>query len=480
MDVFLLSLLTMVNILLAIVIIFLERRNVAATWAWILILLFLPVVGFILYIIFGQNLSKRKIFRFSAEHTNEYAVKITQQTRALEEHRFRFRDPAIIPYQSIIYMNLVSGNGLFTQDNEVDIFTDGHAKFEALIEDINHAKDHIHLLYFIIKNDRIGNRILHALAQKAKEGVKVRVLYDDMGSSRLPSRFFKPLIEAGGEVAVFFPSKFIPYLNFRVNYRNHRKLVVIDGKIGYIGGFNIGDEYLGLNPKLGYWRDTHLRLQGSSVDALQTRFFLDWNNASLKPLNFERRYFPIKVPKGKSALQIVSSGPDSEWEQIKNGMIKMIYSARERIDIQTPYFVPDDSLMHALKIAALSGVEIRIMIPNKPDHMFVYWATYAYIGELLKVGVRCFIYEHGFIHAKMMVVDGKIASVGTANFDVRSFKLNFEVNAFIFDVVLARRLQTIFEKDLRDSKEMTNEMYNQRSYWIRFKESISRLLSPIL
>lgn len=256
--------------------------------------------------------------------------------------------------------------------------------------------------------------------------------------------------------------------------------MVIDGKIGYIGGFNIGDEYLGLNPKMGYWRDTHLRLQGSSVDALQTRFFLDWNNASLKPLDYERRYFPIKVPKGKTALQIVSSGPDSEWEQIKNGIIKMIYSAKERIDIQTPYFVPDDSLMHALKIAALSGVEIRIMIPGKPDHIFVYWATYAYIGELLKVGVRCFIYDHGFIHAKMMVVDGKIASVGTANFDVRSFKLNFEVNAFAFDVVLARRLQTIFEKDLQKSTEMTNEMYNQRSYWIRFKESISRLLTPIL
>ncbi|MGA8942910.1 MAG: cardiolipin synthase [Thermoactinomyces sp.] len=480
MNVFLLALLTMVNIPLAIVIIFLERRNVAATWAWILILLFLPVVGFVLYIVFGQNLSKRKIFKFTAEHTREFVMKKKQQIHALEQHRFHFHDPAIIPYQSIIYMNLVSGNAIFTQDNEVDIFTDGHAKFEALIQDIHQAKDHIHLLYFIIKNDRIGNRILHALTQKAKEGVKVRVLYDDMGSSRLPSRFFKPLIEAGGEVAVFFPSKFIPYLNFRVNYRNHRKLVVIDGKIGYIGGFNIGDEYLGCNPKMGYWRDTHLRLQGSSVDSLQTRFFLDWNNASTNPLNFERRYFPVKVPKGKTALQIVSSGPDSEWEQIKNGMIKMIYSAKEQIVIQTPYFVPDDSLMHALKIAALSGVEIRIMIPSKPDHIFVYWATYAYIGELLKIGVRCFIYDHGFIHAKMMVVDGKIASVGTANFDVRSFKLNFEVNAFVFDVVLARRLQTIFEKDLQKSTELTNEMYNQRSCWIRFKESISRLLSPIL
>ena len=480
MGVHSLSLLTMVNILLAIVIIFLERRNVATTWAWILILLFLPVVGFMLYIIFGQNLSKRKIFQLNAEHTEEFVRKLSVQAKELEERRFHFRDPEIEQYQPIIYMNLVSGYGLLTQDNEVKIFTDGKEKFHALLKDIDQAKDHIHLLYFIIKNDGIGNQIVQALTRKAKEGVKVRVLYDDMGSAWLPPRFFKPLIEAGGEVAAFFPSKWIPYLNFRVNYRNHRKVVVIDGKIGYVGGFNIGDEYLGLSPKFGYWRDTHLRIKGSTVDALQSRFFLDWNNASEKELRYEKRYFPEKSSQGTSALQIVSSGPDSEWEQIKNGMIKMIYSAKERIDIQTPYFVPDDSLMHALKIAALSGVEIRLMIPNQPDHMFVYWATYSYIGELLKVGVKCFIYEKGFIHAKTIVVDGKIASVGTANFDVRSFKLNFEVNAFLFDVQVAGRLQTIFEQDLKNSRELTKEVYNRRSNWIRFKESISRLLSPIL
>lgn len=250
---------------------------------------------------------------------------------------------------------------------------------------------------------------------------------------------------------------------------------------GYVGGFNVGDEYLGLNPKFGYWRDTHIRLQGTAVHAIQTRFILDWNQASHHhTLTYIPNHFPDYGPKGNVGMQIVTSGPDSEWEQIKNGYIKMISNAKRSILIQTPYFIPDASLLDALRIACLSGIDVNIMIPNKPDHAFVYWATLSYIGDLLKAGATVYIYDNGFIHAKTIVVDDEIASVGTANIDVRSFRLNFEVNAFIYDITIAKKLVSTFKEDLLVSRKFTYEEYLQRPLWIRIKESVSRLLSPIL
>jgi len=366
-----------------------------------------------------------------------------------------------------------------TQDNKVDVFTDGNEKFRALMADIDNAEDHVHLVYYIMRNDRLGNELLSLLVAKAKQGVEVRVLYDAMGSRRLPRKFFRPLIDAGGKVSAFFPA-IIPHLNLQVNYRNHRKLAIIDGAVGYIGGFNIGDEYLGLNKKFGYWRDTHLRILGKAVFAMQTRFILDWNQASSNKINYEDRLFPEIESVGDTDVQIVSSGPDSEWEQIKYGYIKLINSAKDYIYIQTPYFIPDASVLDALRIAVLSGVDVRLMIPNKPDHAFVYWATYSYVGNLLKTGARVFVYENGFIHAKTMIADGKMASVGTANIDVRSFRLNFEVNAFLYDQALVQELVDIFEKDTQLSWELTYGEYINRPVYIRSKESISRLLSPIL
>ena len=327
---------------------------------------------------------------------------------------------------------------------------------------------------------RLGKRLVAALTKKAKQGVKVRVLYDDLGSRGLRPSFFKELKAAGGEVEVFFPSK-LRLINLRLNYRNHRKLVIIDGKIGYVGGFNVGDEYLGLVPRFGYWRDTHLRIQGFAVYAIQTRFILDWNQASDKSdISYEQEHFPEPVLTGNSTMQIVTSGPDSEWEQIKLGYIKLISMAKKTICIQTPYFIPDASVLDALKIACLSGVDVILMIPNKPDHPFVYWATLSHIGELLSFGGRVYIYDNGFIHAKTIVIDHEISSVGTANIDVRSFKLNFEVNAFIYDKEIAEKLDDAFREDVALSRELTLDDYHQRSKWIRFKESISRLLSPIL
>lgn len=405
---------------------------------------------------------------------------ISNQIAAISERKFSYLSDVEAEYHDLIYLHLLNNDALLTQDNKVDIFTDGKEKFKCLLKDIKKAKDHIHLQYYIFRKDDIGEKLLKALVEKAKEGVKVRILYDDLGSRRLPKRFFKELRQAGGEVEVFFASK-LRIVNLRINFRNHRKLVIIDGKIGYLGGFNIGDEYLGLDDKFGYWRDTHLRIKGGAVHEIQTRFILDWNQASYRhDISYSENLFPKDISAGKVSIQIVTSGPDSEYEQIKNGYIKMIGSAKESILIQTPYFIPDASILDAIRIASLSGVDVRIMIPNKPDHPFVYWATYNYIGEMLKSGIKAYIYDNGFIHSKSIVVDNKISSVGSANIDVRSFRLNFEANAFIYNKEIAAKLTKDFYEDMKLSWELTLKKYQQRSLWIRFKESISRLLSPIL
>ncbi|MCT4563408.1 MAG: cardiolipin synthase [Maledivibacter sp.] len=474
-----LSILFALNIVLAIAIIFLERKKPTVTWAWIIVLLVLPDIGFILYLLFSQNLSNKKIFKLKEEETRLIDLLKNEEIYLLKNNQINFKDKSMARYQDMIYMNLINDNAFFTQDNDIEIFTDGKAKFDELLGSIKKAKHHIHMLYFIIKNDSISKQILNALIEKAKEGVEVRLLYDAMGSQVIPRKILRELEAAGGKYAAFFPSK-IPYINFKLNYRNHRKIVVIDGKYGFIGGFNVGDEYLGLNKKMGYWRDTHLKVKGSAVLNIQTRFMLDWRYASRENIKNLTEYYSAVASTGNAGIQIVSSGPDSKEEQIKYGYIKMINSAKESVYVQTPYFIPDDTILEALKIAALSGVDVRIMIPNKPDHIFVYWATYSYIGELLKAGTRAYIYDKGFLHAKTVVVDGKIASVGTANVDIRSFKLNFEVNAFIYDTDIAGELKTIFEKDINDCKEITNKIYSKRSNIIKIKESISRLLSPIL
>ncbi|RBW68490.1 cardiolipin synthase [Bacillus taeanensis] len=475
-----LGLVIVLNIFFAIIVIFRERRDASSSWAWLLVLFFIPVLGFVLYLLFGQNLSRHNLFQWEGRKKIESEKMLEIQLAQLSSQQFRFRNQAVRNSKDLIYMHLMNNAAVLTEDNSVELFVDGQKKFNALFKDIEGAKDHIHLQYYIIKKDELGKKLIEVLTRKAKEGIKVRVLYDELGSRRLTKRFFKEFRGAGGEVSVFFPSKF-RLINLRLNYRNHRKLVIIDGKIGYVGGFNVGNEYLGLDQKFGYWRDTHLRIQGTAVHAIQTRFILDWNQAShCHDISYIPNHFPGDISQGNVGMQIVTSGPDSEWEHIKNGYIKMISSAKKSVLIQTPYFIPDASLLDALRIACLSGVEVKIMIPNKPDHMFVYWSTLSYSGELLKAGATIYIYDNGFIHAKTIIVDEKISSVGTANIDVRSFKLDFEVNAFLYDQEIAQRLTKTFNEDVNVSRELTLEQYQQRSLWIHFKESISRLLSPIL
>ncbi|GAA0429539.1 MAG: cardiolipin synthase [Bacillota bacterium] len=475
---YLLGFILIFNIALGVSIIFLERKDASATWAWLMVLLFIPIAGFFLYLIFGKPISKRRIFTWDTKSRLGVKTAVQSQLRAIENGTFAFKHKEIAEYEDLYYLHLRNDDAIFTQDNKVTIFTDGTEKFESLIADLEKATDHIHLLYYIIRDDQLGKRIADILIKKANEGIEVRVLYDDMGSRSLRRKYIRRLRRAGVEVEAFFPPK-IPKINFKINYRNHRKLGIIDGKVGYIGGFNIGDEYLGQDKKFGNWRDTHLRIYGDAVLHMQTRFILDWNQASRNDILYEDRYYNA-VPAGDVGVQIVSSGPDSDWEQIKNGYIKMIMSAKDYIYIQTPYFIPDESLRDVLRIAALSGVDVKIMIPNKPDHPFVYWATLSYVGDLLDAGAEVYIYQNGFLHAKTIVVDGKIASVGTANIDVRSFRLNFEVNAFLYDKELTKRLVEAFKEDIVLSTQMTKKLYSKRSLGIRFKESISRLISPVL
>lgn len=476
----LLELIFILNIILAIVVIFWGRRDIGSTWAWLFVLLFIPLLGFLLYLLFAQNYRRIRLFHWEDFDKTGIGVERRTQLSQIRTDQFPFHNLTSRRNKDLILLNLITNNAVLSEDNQIDIFTDGREKFEHLFKDIEEARDSIHIEYYIIQNDTLGKKLIAALTEKAKEGVKVRVLYDELGSRRLNKRFFNDFREAGGEAEAFFPSEF-RLINMRLNYRNHRKLVIIDGKIGYVGGFNVGDEYLGLHPKFGYWRDTHLRIQGSAVYGIQTRFILDWNQASHRhDISYAPDLFPEAAIKGSVGTQIVTSGPESEFEHIKNGFLKMISSAQKSILIQTPYFIPDATILDALRVASLSGVDVSIMIPDKPDHLFVYWATFSYIGEILKAGGTAYLYNNGFIHAKTIVVDEELASVGTANIDVRSFKLNFEGTALLYDKKISQRLAKAFKEDIKVSKVLTLEQYQGRSRWIRVKESISRLLSPIL
>lgn len=468
-----------INLVLSTIAISLERKNPTATLAWLFFMAFLPGIGFLFFILLSQNISKRKIFKYTAEESKLYTTFLTKQAQSFQEGTFNFNDPDLAPYSDMILFHNKLSESFYSQNNAIEIFTDGNTKFKDLMHEIDHAKHHIHVLYYILKNDELGNTFLDLLSKKAREGIEVRILLDHVGSRLLTKKRIQSLRADGCEVAFFFPSK-LKYINFKANYRNHRKIVVIDGYIGYVGGFNIGDEYVGNKKKFGFWRDTHLKVVGDSVISLQLRFFLDWRHASKKLLEISTKYIKESPSIGNIGVQIVSSGPDTIHEQIKQGYIKMITKARRYIYIQTPYFVPDESILEALKIAVVSGVDVRIMIPSIPDHLFVYWATYSHIGELLPYGVKIFQYKKGFLHAKTIVIDDIIASAGTCNFDIRSFKLNFEVNAFLYDKAISTSLRKIFEDDLNYCSEITYEDYQKRSFIIKVKETISRLFSPLL
>lgn len=468
-----------INMLLAIVIIFFERREPRTVWAWLLVLYFIPVVGFLLYLVLGQNMHKKRMFRIK-EIEDEVNSQIRNQSEEVRQEITATESYRSKSYQELIYYNLNTSGSVYTADNDITIYTDGHEKFDALIDAMEKAKKYIHMQYYIIRDDELFDRIKEVLIRKAKEGVEVRILYDGMGCREIRKKQWRMLRSYGIETAEFFPAV-LGKAHLRINYRNHRKIVIVDGEIGFVGGFNVGNEYLGLAKKFGYWRDTHMKIIGSAAMALQIRFLLDWNYAAGKNLFLEDKYFTQQEPHtGDTGVQIISSGPDSKWATVRDSYVYMISHATDHIYIQTPYFIPDETMLVTLKMAAASGVDVRIMIPCKPDHPFVYWATYSYIGELLQAGAKCYTYDNGFLHTKGICIDGKVCSYGTANFDIRSFYLNFEVNAIIFNERVTKQFEEIFIKDIDKSTAITTHMYNNRNLWIRFKEQFSRLLSPIL
>ncbi|MBB6713591.1 cardiolipin synthase [Clostridium gasigenes] len=468
------SILIFINALCAISLIFIERREPTTTWAWLLILLLLPGFGFGIYLIFGQNLSRQKIFR-------EKTVVDEKKTKEL---MMKFKDQKNIhriaqEYEGLVRMNYNNSGSLYTTGNKVKTYTSGEEKFKDLFEDIKNAKSFIHIEYYIFRLDNLGTEILEALRLKVLEGVEVRLLVDGMGSKYIRKKEIRLINNLGIKFAIFFPG-ILPYVNVRINYRNHRKIVIVDGHTGYVGGFNVGDEYINRGKQFAFWRDTHIRVQGEAVNELNKRFILDWDYAATENLVDSEKYFIKQEVYDDVGIQIVSSGPDHEEEYIKNAYMKMINDAKKSVYIQTPYLVPDEPMLEALKIASLSGVDVRLIVPGEPDHFYMEWMLSANMGELMKFGVKIYRYQKGFIHAKTIVSDSKVCSIGTSNLDIRSFKLNFEVNAFIYNDEISKQQEEIFFKDQEDCRLVTQEEYDSRATSLKIKEAIIRLVSPIL
>lgn len=472
-------------------IILLENRDPAKTMSWLMMFILFPGIGLVVYAVSGRNIRKIKLFKTQKlantikekrlfdtlekiEEVVELEIESIKQNKLLSEEE----DGSAI--KRVISLLLKTGMFPFTKNNKVDVFIDGNEKFPHLIEDIRNAKDHIHLEYFIIKDSEIGRVIKNELIEKAKQGVKVRIIYDDVGCWRFwfNRKFFNEMRNVGIEIIAFLPTKF-PIIGGKLNYRNHRKIVVIDGIIGYTGGINIGDEYLGKKEKFGYWRDTHIRLEGIAVYMLQMTFIIDWYYTTKEVID-AKKLFPTMDYIGDSMIQVVASGPDSDWEDIHYAYFTAICQAKRRVYIETPYFIPDESILKAIKSVALIGVEVIIIFPKIADHKIVNTASHSYFEEILEAGGRVFLYNKGFIHSKVVIIDDEIASAGSANMDLRSFMLNFEVNAFIYDKKVIERMTDDFYNDLKCSKELTLENFNKRGFSRKVKESVARLFSPIL
>ncbi|MDK2587143.1 cardiolipin synthase [Romboutsia sedimentorum] len=473
--------------------IILENRDPARTVTWLLIFILLPGIGLVIYAVFGRNIRKRKLFKTQKlahnikeknlfENLKEIQELVELEQSSIKRKILEYEDEEEEEYAKKRVISLLLNTGMFpfTSNNKIDVYVDGNEKFDNLLRDIKEAKNHIHLEYFIIKDSEIGRKIKNLLIEKVKEGVKVRILYDDVGCWRFwfHRKFFNEMKKSGIEIMPFLPAK-LPFIGGKLNYRNHRKIVVIDGNIGYTGGINIGDEYLGRNKKFGYWRDTHIRIKGTSVYMLQMIFLIDWYYTTRDAIDL-KEYFPKMDYCGDSMVQVVASGPDSDWEAIHYAYFSAICQAKKSIYIETPYFIPDESLLIALKSAALSGVDVRIIFPKIADHKMVNNASYSYFDDILRSGGKVYLYTKGFIHSKVMIIDDKIASTGSANMDLRSFMLNFEINAFIYDEKVVKVITDDFFEDLKNSEEIKDVDFNNRKMMKKISESIARLFSPIL
>lgn len=456
-------------ILFTIVIVLLDNRNPVKTMAWVLVLVFLPVVGLAFYFFFGRNtrkerlISKKGFSRLSKRPMAEY-----QAQEALGDFTGR--------NQLIPFFHRVS-NALPFEGNDVQVFTDGYSMYQELFRRIAKAKHHIHLEFYIFENDAVGRLLRDLLIDKAREGVSVRLLYDDVGCWDVNPMFYDEMLCEGIEVRSFLKVRF-PQFTSKVNYRNHRKLAIIDGMVGFIGGMNIALRYLKGVP-WGVWRDTHICLKGKAVYGIQTAFLTDWFAVD-RTLLTSAQYFPKMDIVGTSVAQIVTSDPVGEWHDIMLGLVKAISCAQRYIYVETPYFLPTEQVMAAFQTAALSGVDVRLMIPKKADAFITHKGTMSYLDELMKSGVKVYFYRAGFLHSKLWVADDEWASVGSTNLDFRSFEHNFEANAFFYDEKTVCAMKEIFLEDMKKCMTLSQKIWDKRSFKNKIVESVVRLLAPLL
>ena len=467
-------LMTLMWILIAIAIIHvvLDNRQPAKTMAWAMVIFFVPVVGVVFYLFFGMNHRKEKLI--SQRSVDQLSKR--SMLGFVEQHDLHVPER----YKPLVDLFVNQNLSLPFKDNQVDIMTDGYAFFPELLKDIAAARHHIHIDMYIIEDDALGRLITDALIDKAKSGVEVRIIYDDVGCWKVKHSFFEKMRESGIEIVPFLPVRF-PSFTSKVNYRNHRKLVVIDGVIGYVGGMNIALRYVkgtGSQP----WRDTMLRLTGGIVYSLQRSFLVDWYFVDRTLISDRKYYPPLDTTVENSCLaQLVTSGPTAKYPEIMQGYVRAITAARHYVYIETPYFLPNEPVLFALKTAAMAGVDVCLLCPYHSDARYTEWASRSYLRELSEAGARIFLYETGFMHSKLMIVDDSLSTCGSTNVDFRSFENNFELNVFIYDEGTALRLKKIFHDDLSHSIPLTSiPSWNRPHFFKRLWESFARLLSPLL
>ena len=460
------------TILTTILLLLMENRNPVKSIAWITVLIMLPIVGFVFYIFFGKNIRRRIVLSRRSLH------KVKRNSMIIASDIEQISSDVLPPEQrNIATLARNSCDALAYEGNELKVYTDGVDVFEDIFEDIKQAKHHIHLEYYIFLADEIGRKMIDVLIGKVKEGVAVRVIIDDVGSWQMPKITIREMQNQGIEVMSFLKVG-LPFLSSKVNYRNHRKILIIDGKVGFTGGINIADRYVkGL--KWGKWRDTHLRVEGPAVHGLQKIFLTDWYFVN-RELITDVVFYPDLIKSGSSLVQIITSGPNTLWNSVMQVYFMAIVQAREYVYIQTPYFLPTDSIITALQTAVLGGVDVRIILPMRSDAKITLASSYSYMWEMLKAGVKMYFYEPGFLHSKTIVIDDKLFTVGSTNMDFRSFEQNFEVNALVFDPEIAVKMRKIFEQDLADSVRVNAGTWRKRPVKVRLKESIARLFSPLL
>ena len=461
----------------AVITILLKNINPTKTLTYIIVLVFFPFLGIVVYYLFGQEYRKNKIF--NRKHIlNKNIIKSISKELEFNKKELKKVNQYLDEKVKLVKLLHANADEPLTLNNKIDILKNGDIKFENLLKDLKSAKHHIHLEYYIIRDDNIGTKLLDLICEKAKDGIEVRLSYDDVGS-KISSRMKSRLLDSGVRHYPFMPVLFSRFTS-KMNYRNHRKIAIIDGEIGYVGGINVGDEYLNENGT-NYWRDTHLRIMGDAVKSLQIHFLSTWNFISEEKLTIYKSYFPdVGEKKNQVGLQIAASGPDTDWANIMEVILTAIITANDYVYITTPYFVPNDEMIIALQIAAKSGVDVRLIIPKKSDSWIVQHASNSYLDGLLKAKVKVYKYKKGFVHAKTMVVDDIFSTVGTSNMDYRSFNINFEINSLIYNKESSKILKQHFLEDIKECDEVNYNTYFKRSKFNKIKESYCRLWSPLI